>query len=214
MATSIIIIEKGGSLKEINVKNFDIKELYKKCNFRKADGFDERHIFKNIKINNESFNIAIYGKIDGKANFENKYDMPPPIDNTLFFGTLGLVRYSDSKKILSLKIEDWNKVYEKLFGGFEDLSKFQEEDEYESDELDNIPSHKKTKHGGYLKDGFVVDSNSEDNLSDSNDDNENDNNDLEEEDEESELNEQSNKNDSDNGSELQEEEYVFSDEEN
>jgi hypothetical protein len=35
------------------------------------------------------------------------------------------------------------------------------EDEDEEDELDNIPSHKKTKKGGYLKDGFVVDDSDE-----------------------------------------------------
>ena len=32
------------------------------------------------------------------------------------------------------------------------------EDEEEEDELENIPKNMKTKKGGYLKDGFVVDS--------------------------------------------------------
>ena len=216
MATSIVIIEKSGELKELNVKNFDIKDLYKKCNFRKSDGFDERHYFKNININGENFNIAVFAKIDGKANTENKYDMPPPIDTTLFFGNMGLIRYADNKKIINLKLDDWNKIYNKLFGGFEDLSKFDQEDEYESDELENIPSNKKTKNGGYLKDGFVVDSNSEDNISDSNNDDEKENDESEEEEEEEEEsdNNEISDNNSDNISELQEEEYVFSDEEN
>ena len=47
-------------------------------------------------------------------------------------------------------------MYEKLYGGFEDLSKLALEDENEEDELDSIPAHLKTKEG-YLKDGFVVD---------------------------------------------------------
>jgi hypothetical protein len=51
----------------------------------------------------------------------------------------------------------WNKIYEKLFGGFEDLSATAKEDEEEEDELANVPKEKKTKNG-YLKDGFVVDS--------------------------------------------------------
>ena len=38
----------------------------------------------------------------------------------------------------------------------------QKEDDEELDELDNIPEHKKTKEGGYLKDGFVVDDVEED----------------------------------------------------
>ena len=44
-----------------------------------------------------------------------------------------------------------------MFGGFEDLTK--EEDE--EDELEDISKELKTKKGGYLKDGFVVDSDEE-----------------------------------------------------
>ena len=51
----------------------------------------------------------------------------------------------------------WEKIYEKLFGGFEDIGKNAAEDDNEEDELENVPKHKKTKNG-YLKDGFVVDS--------------------------------------------------------
>ena len=51
----------------------------------------------------------------------------------------------------------WEKIYAKLFGGFEDLGTTAAEDENEEDELVNVPKNKKTKNG-YLKDGFVVDS--------------------------------------------------------
>jgi hypothetical protein len=47
-------------------------------------------------------------------------------------------------------------MYEKLFGGFEDLAATAIEDEEEEDELENVPQKYKTKQG-YLKDGFVVD---------------------------------------------------------
>ena len=57
-------------------------------------------------------------------------------------------------------MEDWNKIYEKLFGGFEDLADTTLADEQEEDELENVPKEKKTKNG-YLKDGFVVDDNSD-----------------------------------------------------
>ena len=55
-----------------------------------------------------------------------------------------------------LDIMDWEKVYEYLFGGFEDLAATAAEDENEEDELEHIPDSQKTKEG-YLKDGFVVD---------------------------------------------------------
>jgi hypothetical protein len=46
----------------------------------------------------------------------------------------------------------WEKIYEKLFGGFEDLG---DEDEYSEDELANVDPSLLTSHG-YLKDDFVV----------------------------------------------------------
>ena len=58
----------------------------------------------------------------------------------------------------TVKINLAIKMYEKLFGGFEDLTLTCVEDEEEEDELENIPKSMKTKKGGYLKDGFVVDS--------------------------------------------------------
>ncbi len=51
-------------------------------------------------------------------------------------------------------------MYEKLFGGFDDLTSTAKEDENEIDELENIPSNLKTK-SGYLKDGFIVDDDDE-----------------------------------------------------
>ena len=62
----------------------------------------------------------------------------------------------DNETAIHLTTELWNIIYEKLFGGFEDLAATALADENESDELDSIPSHKKTS-SGYLKDGFVVD---------------------------------------------------------
>ena len=105
----------------------------------------------------------MYGKIEGKANTENKYDFPPPVDTKLFFGScLLLAKTYNEQNIyipISLTIPLWDIFYEKLFGGFEDLHQSSAlEDEEEIDELDNIPKSKKTKKGGYLKDGFVVDS--------------------------------------------------------
>ena len=83
------------------------------------------------------------------------------------------------------------------------------EDEMELDELDNISVSKKTKTGGYLKDGFVVDSDDENNeCSNSEDEYETETNEdsiVEPED--------NNVNFMDIGSELSEESYEYSEEE-
>ena len=101
--------------------------------------------------------------------------------------------------------ELWEKMYEKLFGGFENLAVTCAEDEEEVDELENVPAEKKTKHG-YLKDGFVVDSGDEDEDYESEDSEEiGDSDDVEEGQDDEEMNLE------DIGSELSEDEYDYSD---
>ena len=157
---SIIIVEKGGSLKPLAVKDFKLDELYKKCGFKKGDDF-VKQVEWNAKYDGKKYFVEVYAKTDGRPNSENKYDFPPPIDTTLFFGNCAILAYlkkSDgSAEYVSLSLPLWNKIYEKLFGGFEDLAATAAEDEAEEDELANVPKEKKTKQG-YLKDGFVVDS--------------------------------------------------------
>ena len=159
--TLIIIVDKTGTLKSLNVKDYKEEELFKKAGFKKVDGFI-KHTDWSVKMDGQKYSIALYGKLDGKANMENKYDFPPPVDNLLFFGACVLVASVKTEKgekvLTNLALELWEKVYEKLFGGFENLALTAAEDEEEEDELAAVPKSKKTKKGGYLKDGFVVDS--------------------------------------------------------
>ena len=62
------------------------------------------------------------------------------------------VSADDTNKMLDLSKEQWDQIYEKLFGGFEDLG---DEDEYSEDELEKVDPSLLTAHG-YLKDDFVV----------------------------------------------------------
>jgi len=162
---SVIIVEKNGSLKSLLIKDFKTDDLYKKCGFKKKEDF-LKQVEWNIKLNGKKYFVEVFAKTDGRPNSENKYDFPPPIDTKLFFGNCvivshvkvhqPLVKAHHEKKYIDLTLELWNKMYEKLFGGFEDLAATAMEDENEEDELDNIPKERKTKDG-YLKDGFVVD---------------------------------------------------------
>jgi hypothetical protein len=161
---SVIIVDKSASLKSLTIKDYKEDELYKKCGFKKADGFVKQTEW-GVKMDGKKYVVAVFAKAEGKANSENKYDFPPPVDTVLFFGSCALVcsvKKDENKwELTSLSLELWEKMYEKLFGGFEDLAATCAEDEEEEDELDNIPTSKKTKQG-YLKDGFVVDSESSD----------------------------------------------------
>ena len=157
---TIIIVEKGGSLKSLAIKDFKLEELYKKCGFKKGEDF-VKQVEWTAKYEEEKYYVEVFAKTEGRPNSENKYDFPPPIDTKLFFGCCAILAYNKksdgSKYYTDLSLALWNKLYEKLFGGFEDLSATAEEDENEIDELANVPKEKKTKQG-YLKDGFVVDS--------------------------------------------------------
>lgn len=151
---TIVIVEKSGDLKSTTMKDFKEEELFKKCGFKKGEDFVKQHDW-SVRTGGKKYVISVYGKTDGRANSENKYDFPPPIDSTLFFGSCAIVAKDETGAYTDLSVEMWNKIYEKLFGGFEDLAATALEDENEEDELANVPKEMKTKDG-YLKDGFVV----------------------------------------------------------
>jgi len=189
-AVSIVLIETNGTIKTLKTKEVSPETLYKKCGFRVNDDFLCRHTWKvKLKGDAETMAISIWAKKTGKANFENKYDLPPPLDKELFFGTCAIVRTSGAgasgagasgagasgagasgagaseagasgagasgagaETFIDLTKETWLKVYEQLFGGFEDIG---DEDEYSEDELENVDPSLLTAHG-YLKDDFVV----------------------------------------------------------
>jgi len=149
--TNIVIVNKNSSLTTTNVKNITKETLYKKCNFRKPDGFEKKTTW-NVKINGDTHCIELWARNFGNANTENKYDFPPPCDTELYFGSCCLIKV-EHDEIKDLEVELWHKIYEKLFGGFHDLNNSDTESE---DELENVPAHLKTKEG-YLKDDFIVD---------------------------------------------------------
>ncbi len=188
--TSIIIVEKNSNLKQVssNIKELDINKISKLCGFRKSEGFEEA--IWEVEHKDCIFDIHLYGKVEGRANTENKYDFPPPVDETLFFGNCALIACkNNTEDIIDLTLEMWNEIYEILFGGFEDLGS---DDSSEEDELDNIPAEMKTEEG-YLKDGFIVEDSEELIMDDVNSD-----------DDEEEY--------EDNDEELEEEMYIYSDE--
>ena len=151
----IVLVKKTGELQDSVVKNHDLEHLAKKCGYRKVDNF-KMHVNWAVTIEESYYNIELYAKDTGKATFENKYDFPPPIDTLLLFGNCLLLNRNKEGEVCDLELGDWDKVYEFLFGGFEDLDACAAEDDNESDELDEYPDSMKTKQG-YLKDGFVVD---------------------------------------------------------
>jgi hypothetical protein len=151
----VLVVEKNGDIKETIMKQYSETELYKKAGFKTADGF-KLHANWNIEadeVDTMAYSISIYGKISGKANQENKYEFPPPIDTTLFFGNCVIVNKVDDE-VVSLTVKEWDAIYDYLYGGFEDIGD-EESDEYSED--DEEDADKPRTKAGYVKDGFVVD---------------------------------------------------------
>ena len=203
--TTLLIIDKSGTPKVLTVKDFKMEDLYKKCGFKKPDGLEKRHVWVT-KCDKTSYRISVYAKEDGKANSENKFEFPPPIDNSLFFGSCAVL--VENKNVAGeyvptiVTMEIWDKLYEKMYGGFENLGDTCKADDDESDELEAIPKSKKTATG-YLKDGFIVDSDNEEDGEYSDDDSEEEEN-VEDDNNVEELLELE-----DVGSELSEESYTY-----
>lgn len=153
---NVLIIEKLGSLKELNIKKYNEEELYKKAGFKNNDGFKNVHSW-NIVVKDKSYIISVYGKTNGRAGQENKFEFPPPIDNTLFFGNCILTNQNDQNEIQDLSKSEWDAIYEELYGGFEDIGSEDSEEEDDSEEND-LPRTK----DGYVKDGFVIDDSDDD----------------------------------------------------
>ena len=211
--TKIVLVEKTGNKKDLNAKDLSREILYKKCGFRKADGFEKRHSFE---VKHEGIHsVEVWSRDSGRANTENKYDLPPPIDTALYFGTIAIVGVDEIDELTDLDKATWEKIYEKLFGGFDDIGD-EDEDDDEEDELEHIPKELKTKVGGYMKDGFVVDAND----SDDEEEGEGFGSEAFDDDDEESAEEDSDEDDSDDedmlselGSELAEEDYLYSDDE-
>jgi hypothetical protein len=154
MANKIIIIDKQCNITE-KKSTINKDNLYKLVGLKNNNHFDHRHTWK-VTIDNKKMNIMIYSKDDGNHNHENKYDLPPPVDNDLYFGKILIIGMDHNDNYIDLTTELWETIYEKLFGGFEDLATTAIEDENESDELEDY-SDSEITNSGYLKDGFVVD---------------------------------------------------------
>lgn len=153
-SVTVLIVEKLGNIKEQNIK-YDETELYKKAGHSSATGFKCHAQWSIEDLDGKSYHICVYGKTTGRANSENKYEFPPPIDSTLFFGNCIIVNKKGDKAV-SITSDEWDAIYEHLFGGFEDLGDEDSEDE-ESSEDDGLPRTK----DGYVKDGFIVDDDEE-----------------------------------------------------
>jgi len=135
-----VLVSRTGTLSAVELPVPE--DYFKTCGFRNPEGFGLRATWTI-----DTLTVQLYAKIKGKANSENTYEFPPPVESALYFGRCLLVNPAGP-----LKADEWETMRETLMGGFEDLHTETESDEEPVAEL--------TKEG-YEKDGFVVSDDSE-----------------------------------------------------
>ena len=116
---NIILIDKTGEIKECKFKNFVKDDLFKKCGLKKNDNLNMHKKWINNKSKFNFYKLEVWGKDVGRANTENKYDFPPPIDNTLFFGTWAIIAYNKEDEPINLSQEELNSKYNELLADFQ-----------------------------------------------------------------------------------------------
>tara|TARA_Y100000590_G_scaffold459335_1_gene616079 strand:- start:55 stop:600 length:546 start_codon:yes stop_codon:yes gene_type:complete len=152
----VVMIDKNSNIKTVQINKFSVDILYKRCKFNTDKHFDKRTVWHY-----DNKKVSLYSKNAGRANSENKYEFPPPIDSELYFGTVVLVAHNTDEVNLDTVVDftkdEWTVLYDKLMGGVEILGS---EDSYSTDDEDNDLI---TTKQGYAKDGFVVSDNESDN---------------------------------------------------
>ena len=113
----LLKINKHGELKLVNKDNIEF--ITKNKNISKLNSW-----------NYKDYMYVLYGCINGNANEENKYDLPPPCDCDLFFNDLYFIKYINNN-IVDISLEEYDEFYNNCFEGFDTIENTDDEVEDE-----------------------------------------------------------------------------------
>jgi len=120
MPLTIIIAEKTGAIATLDIKEYNEKELYKKCGYKKADDFGLQHEL-NIKLLGQKFTICVFGKIKGKSDSKSKNKDFIDLEFPVLYGNCALVGYirddTDNRTLINLTCKLWENI---AYGGMDD----------------------------------------------------------------------------------------------
>ena len=139
----VIILTKNAEIKEFTIQEeIDINNL-------NVDSWEINTGLGNFERIDYEYNgdiLSLYGWKEGHLGEINRTELPPPEDNTLYFGDVIVIR-SNNGDVLDLTEQNYNEFYEAIHGGFESLG--EEDTDTESDVSD------------YERNSFVVSDNDE-----------------------------------------------------
>ena len=139
----VIILTKNGEIKEFTIQEeIDINNL----NVNSWEINTGLGNFERIDYEYNGDILSLYGWKEGHLGEINRTELPPPEDNTLYFGDVIVIR-SKNGDVLDLTEQNYNEFYEAIHGGFESLG--EEDTDTEPDVSD------------YERNSFVVSDNEE-----------------------------------------------------
>ena len=88
----------------------------------------------------DEYTLTLFGYTTGKDGTENKHDLPPPLDASIYFSDILLVACNNEnswKTPVTFTQEQYEKFYQKAFGGSESADEEDDEDD-EGDEDEEV----------------------------------------------------------------------------
>jgi transcription elongation factor S-II len=138
MATSLLLTVKG-DVKKIKLPSLlnekIVQDLLKK---KTAPTNLGSYVYDN-------YTLTLFGYTTGKAGTENKHELPPPLDS-LYFNDILLVASTNENtwnNPVDFTQENYEKFYQKAFGGFE--SEEEEDEQEEGEELEEVQEEEEKK---------------------------------------------------------------------
>ena len=110
-----VLLAKNGGMSIVNLPEKS-EDYYKTCNLKKADGFNNLHVYKVGRKK-----VELWGRTHGPERSISKWELPPPLDTSFAYGSQLVVVTNSNGKRVSVTLEEWKRIYEKMFGGFHDL---------------------------------------------------------------------------------------------
>lgn len=140
MSVKLICLSQSGKIEEVSVDKNICVSTFKKSDLpiqhNKKLGSNELSRECDYDYNDRF--VTIYAFTEGKSGNENKHELPPPLDNSIYYGNIYAL-YHENEKLCDMSIEDYKAFYEAAFGGFEDLDEDDEEEsEDEESDLDGF----------------------------------------------------------------------------
>lgn len=131
---SFIILKIDGTLIESTIENNEtenIKILLNDLNLIKG----KNNIENLCKWDNDNYDIVLYGWKIGEKKYENQHELPPPLDDLLFYGDICCFKYIKNK-MNHLSIEEYEHFYNDKYGGF-DISSNDDISDIDSDSVES-----------------------------------------------------------------------------